>query len=252
MEEICVSSRFKFTFNSCSSNLISFLKKLTHHLHSAIQITFNFIEITFVFISDLFRNNTFGNLINIISSNINRFNKRLNKIIYTTDKFTPAAFEFISITTSLKSSFFSSINKFISFIKKTIHNINTCIQIILDFIEITIVIICYFFRDITLTDTINILSSNIQRTNNSIKTLIHTSNNTSPFTTKLLSITTSFKFTLNRSISQHTCFIHKTIHSTNTLVKIIFYLIEITVIVIRDLFRYVTSTNTINVFSCNI
>ena len=66
----CIGACREFTlYSSFSKNACIFYKQ-SYSINGGIQIVFDFIEITVIVISDLVRDVTFGNSVNIFSSNI--------------------------------------------------------------------------------------------------------------------------------------------------------------------------------------
>ena len=146
----------------------------------------------------------------------------------------------------------SSIYKLVCFSQQTTHGINTVIQIQLDLVEITIIGIGNFRRNIALGDTIDILGGYIDRPDKCIAQIINTTYQGSPATNKLGYITTGCQLTCNRSLDQLICFSQQSNHGIDTVVQVQLDLVEITIVVVGDLGWNITLGNAVDILGSYI
>ena len=65
-------------------------------------------------------------------------------------------------------------------------------------------------------------------------------------------VSSGLESALHRSIAEHTGICHKSIYRVNAGIQVVLYLIEVAIVVIGNLRRYVTLTDALHIFGCHI
>ena len=177
-------------------------QEVAHHLDNVVQVILDLIKITIIGISYLRRNVAFADTVHIFSGNVDRADKRVAKIIDTTNQFTPAAGKFGGITASRKLTCHRRIYQPVRFCQQTTHRINAGIQVVFDFVEVTIICVSNFGWYVAFADTVHIFSGNVDRADKRVAKIIDTTNQFTPAAGKFGGITASRKLTCHRSSDQ--------------------------------------------------